>query len=136
FHFEPPSPFTSLDYLVGQRHESRRHLDAERLSCSRVDHELEAGWLLDRQIRRPRSLQNLIYEGCCPPICIQQISSVRHQPASLREVAEGVERRESITESNLCKLIPMHDRKGGRRDVDCVTFVFDHSLECRVKISR
>src|SRR5262245_47205672 len=47
FHFEPPSPFTSLDHLVGAGDERRRHVDAKRPGCFHIDHQLEFGRLLD-----------------------------------------------------------------------------------------
>ena len=41
FHFEPP--FTSLDHLVGEREQCRRHVKAERSGGLEVDHQLELG---------------------------------------------------------------------------------------------
>jgi hypothetical protein len=40
----------SFDHLVGEGEQCRWNFQAERLSRSEVDHKLEFGWLLDRQI--------------------------------------------------------------------------------------
>jgi hypothetical protein len=39
-----------FDYLVGQREQCRRHVEAECLGCIEIDDQLEFGRLLDRQI--------------------------------------------------------------------------------------
>src|SRR5262249_34126459 len=70
----PSTP--SFDHLVGKRQESGRHLEAERLGCPRIDDELEAGWLLDRQIRRPRSLEDFIDECGCAPVSVRIAGAV------------------------------------------------------------
>jgi hypothetical protein len=41
FHSEPPSRFTSLDPLVGEREQPIRHFKAERLLVLTLDDELE-----------------------------------------------------------------------------------------------
>ena len=40
----------SLDHFVGTLLEKQRHLKTNRLCGLEVDHHLELGWLLDRQI--------------------------------------------------------------------------------------
>jgi hypothetical protein len=46
-----------LDHLVGARGEPGRYFEAECLGCLQVDHELELGGLIDRQIGRLLALE-------------------------------------------------------------------------------
>src|SRR6516164_8257777 len=50
FHFEPP--FTSFDHLVGASEERFGNRKADRFRGFDVDHQLELGRLLNRQITR------------------------------------------------------------------------------------
>src|SRR4051794_13870540 len=54
---EPPD--ASFYDLIGAGEERLRHGEAERLRSLQVDHQLELGRLLDRQILRLRALQQL-----------------------------------------------------------------------------
>ena len=51
-----------LDYLVGALREEPRHVDTERLGGLEVDHQLEPGRLLHRQIGWLGALQYLVNE--------------------------------------------------------------------------
>src|SRR4030095_854433 len=50
----------SFNHLVGAGQQSRRHLDAERLSSPEVDGKLEFGRLLNRQVSRLGAFQDAI----------------------------------------------------------------------------
>ena len=52
-------PAASFDHLVGEGQERLRHGEAERFRGLEVDHQLELGRLLDRQIGRLRALEDL-----------------------------------------------------------------------------
>src|SRR5215813_6659988 len=57
FHFEPP--FTSFDHLVGDGEQLVRHVNAERSSGLEINHQLKLDRLLDRQVVRFGTLENL-----------------------------------------------------------------------------
>jgi hypothetical protein len=50
-----------LDHLLGVQQERLRDREAESLGGGRIDHEIEPGSLLDRDIGRLRPAQNFVY---------------------------------------------------------------------------
>src|SRR5207247_1276572 len=77
-------------HLVGAGEQRRWHDDAKRLSGLQIDHQFELGRLLDGQVRRFRSLENLAYVDRGAPIQIRKIRSVGHEAASL-DIVPGLE---------------------------------------------
>jgi hypothetical protein len=67
----PGSAFaaSSVDHIVGEGEQHRRHLNAERLGGLEVDDEVEFRGLLDGKIGRLGALQNLVdLDGGTPEI--------------------------------------------------------------------
>jgi hypothetical protein len=73
---------SSFDHLVGALQQRRRHFDAKRLCGLQIDHQFELGGLLDRQVGRVRTLENLVDENGGPTIEISNIRSVGQKEAS------------------------------------------------------
>src|SRR5262252_1231794 len=92
FNFEPPSPFTSFDDLVGAGEKHRRKLDAERLGGLKVEYQFEFDWLLNRQIGGLGTFQDAAGVDANLVIGIRNIGSVAHQPAGFSIVANCVAR--------------------------------------------
>src|SRR5262245_1700818 len=67
-----------FDHLVGAREQSRRHLEAERLCSNQVHTEFELGRLLDRNIGRLRSAQNLVDVIRTAAIHVRKVGPIEH----------------------------------------------------------
>src|SRR5262249_36275369 len=56
-----------FDHLVGAGQQRGWDGKAERLCSSKIEHQFKCGWLLERQVRRPCSLDNCAEEGGSRP---------------------------------------------------------------------
>src|SRR6516164_4458829 len=88
----------SLDHLVGKNEHAGRNSEAERLGGGQVDDEIELGRLLDRDVARLCSAQNLVDVVGSAPELVRQAWSVGHQPSSLDVLPKTVHRRQSRAE--------------------------------------
>src|SRR5262249_10152670 len=87
FHFEPPSPFTSFDHLVGAGKQRGRHGDAERFRGLEVDHQLELSRPLHGQVGWLFALENAASVDPGKVIRSGQTWSVTHQAAVRSEIS-------------------------------------------------
>src|SRR6476620_8448812 len=76
----------SFDHLVGAEEYRGRHGEAEGFSSLHVDHKLELRRLFDRQVRRFRTLENLVDENGGATIKISKIGPVGQKKARLRKL--------------------------------------------------
>src|SRR5665213_3005629 len=89
---EYPFQVALFDHLVRRGEERRGDGDAERLRSLQIDHQLELGWVLDRQVGGVRALQAAVDIGCRTTKQVRLVDAVRHQPAHIGEVAVAIER--------------------------------------------
>ena len=83
-----------FDHLVGARENRDRHVEAERLRGPKIDHQLELGGVLDRQIGSLFAFENTINIRDRAPIEVVVIDTVRGQSAALDEITESIHSRE------------------------------------------
>src|SRR5215475_6303120 len=82
----------SFDDVVGTHHDGRRHGEVQGLYRPEVDDEFEPGRLLDRNLTRPRALEDKIDElGPAAPLR-HMVRSVGYEAAGLGEFAIAVDR--------------------------------------------
>src|SRR5262245_25743896 len=65
-----------FDHLVGAGQQRRWDGKAERLCSSKIEHQFKCGWLLERQVRRPCSFDNLVDVAGSTPKLLPQIDAV------------------------------------------------------------
>src|SRR5262249_20511183 len=75
----PVCPVCLLDHLVHAEQERRRYRNPKRLGSLEIDHQLERGGLLHRQIRRFGALQDAIYVGRDTPLDGGAARVIRHE---------------------------------------------------------
>ena len=82
---ELPPGSSGNDFVCRQQHRARDH-ETERLGCSLVDHELERGWLLDREVGRLGALEDAVDVLGCSPQDLAPTGAIGDQAAFLCEI--------------------------------------------------
>src|SRR5262245_53706176 len=95
FHFEPPSPLTSFDHLVGAGEQGVWNGQSKSLGGLDVDHQLILGRGLHREVGRLLALEDAIDITGCTPGLIEEIGSKADETAGKSPV--GVDSGQSVS---------------------------------------
>jgi hypothetical protein len=85
-------------YLVGAQKKRLWYLEAQSRGGGQIDDELELGWLLDRDVGRLCSAQNLIDKIGRASILVRYAWTVGHQTSRFDVLPIAVHRRQSRAE--------------------------------------
>src|SRR5262249_8169369 len=88
-----------LDDLIGNGKYTRRDRKAEHLSGGQIDYELKFRKLHDREVDRFLAFQDTPHIDALLSIGFGYTGAITYQPASLRELARFVNRRDRMAQS-------------------------------------
>src|SRR5262245_15657201 len=93
-----------FDHLVGACEQHRRHFEAERPGRLQVDHQLEFGWLHDRQVSRPRPFENSAGVDTGEAPSVREAGAVADQGASRDQLTVSINCRDAMPRGQCNKL--------------------------------
>src|SRR5215813_11761230 len=100
-----------LDHLDGAGEDCGRDGEAERLRGLQVDHELEPGRLLDREVGGLGALEDLVYEAGSLAVQLSEVRPKRYEAARVHVFTKSVNGRQSVGDGKLHQGSPV----GGER---------------------
>src|SRR5262245_45526352 len=96
-------PIPLLDHLIGAGKQGRRYAQTKRVRRLHIDHQFELGGLLDGQLARLGTIEDLINIPGRAAIEIGKICHIGHKPASFDVLSERICARKSGFEREHCQ---------------------------------
>src|SRR5262249_61809970 len=104
----------SFDHLVGADEQRRRHVEAERLRGLEIDHKLELGRLLNRQVAGILPLEDTIYVTGRLPGLFGWVDAIRYQAAAGDEETKSISSGKAIPACHRSKNLVRTHQMGAR----------------------
>ena len=82
--------WNSLNQLISPCDEERRHFETKRFGGLEIDHQLELGRLLDREVAWLRAFEDFVHVGSGLPVGIENARPVRHETPGLHILPDAV----------------------------------------------
>src|SRR5215831_1894768 len=95
----------SLDHLVGAGEQRRGHIKAECLRGLEIDHQLDLGGLLHRQVRRLLALENAARIDTGLAVCIRETAPIAYQTAASDKLTKLEDRGNCVTNRQFGQLL-------------------------------
>ena len=115
--------------------EKQGHLKTNRLCGLEVYHQLELGWLFDRQIGGLCPFKDFVNVGRCSAIDVRETRPIEDQPACVDKLTAAVDRRQPTPCSQLSGFRPRckctnNDLLGNHeaRPFGCVRLVYEFTF--------
>jgi hypothetical protein len=105
----PQQTASLFDHLVSESKRFRWNFEAERLGGRKIDDKIEFGRLLDRDISRLRTTENLVNVVARTPPHVRKVWSVGHQDARFDMLPNAVHRRQSRAQRQGADAGPISD---------------------------
>src|SRR4051812_40243749 len=126
---------SSLDYLVGEGEQRRRHGETKHPRGSGVDNQLEFGGLHDRQVRWLLALEDAARIDAHLTISILQVRSVAHQTAGFSNSTRPKYRRASVASRQDCQLDTAAAKKRASADEQSIWPLVQKDCEGRIDLA-
>ena len=124
----------SFDHLICPKQYVGRNREADLLRCFEIYDEFKLRGLLDRQIGRLGTFEDLAYVGRRAPIQIRQLGRVRHQTAIFHVFPPRVHSGQSVICREREDLFSIRGKYRAGIDGESMGTSLDYRLECPFQI--
>src|SRR6266571_7127509 len=121
FSISTQSSTPSFDDSIRPIQNRLRNRQADLLGCFQVDHQLKLRWLLDWQVSRLCTFEDLVHIRSGTPVHVGRVSAIVHEAADFAKFRLWVNRWEPALYREFCDLCSLRKDDGARQHEDCVS---------------
>src|SRR5262249_118521 len=129
-------PYFLFDHLIGEDVELRRDRYPESVGGLTIDHQVEFGRLLDRQVAGLCTLENLVDKRRGATEEIEEVLAIAHQPTSLHVIALWKHGRQTVHKCKRGNALALLQEYCVRSHHDRLHAVRDECGECIFRFPR